>query len=67
MANEEHPGILKQGVEGWNQWREEKPLIRQASVGLSSISRLLSKVYLSGAYLVGQNYPSAARRYPVDR
>jgi hypothetical protein len=53
MANEEHLGILKQGVEVWNQWREENPTISQASVELSSISRLLSKVYLSGAYLVG--------------
>ncbi len=23
MANPEHLGILKQGVEVWNQWREE--------------------------------------------
>jgi hypothetical protein len=28
MANEEHLGILKQGVEVWNQWREENPTIR---------------------------------------
>src|SRR6266536_3680644 len=28
MANQEHLDILKQGVEMWNQWREEHPNIR---------------------------------------
>src|SRR5579864_6817578 len=27
MANPEHLNILKQGVETWNQWREEHPEI----------------------------------------
>jgi hypothetical protein len=43
MANEEYLGILKQGVEAWKQWREEHPTISQASVELSSISRLLAR------------------------
>ncbi|SRR6266487_457885 len=28
MANQEHLGILKQGVEVWNKWRQEHPEIR---------------------------------------
>lgn len=27
MANQEHLDLLKKGVEGWNQWREEHPEI----------------------------------------
>ena len=27
MANEQHLGILKQGVDVWNRWREENPAI----------------------------------------
>jgi hypothetical protein len=28
MANEEHVKMLKQGVEVWNRWREENPVVR---------------------------------------
>lgn len=28
MANQEHLDIVKQGVEVWNQWREENPDVR---------------------------------------
>lgn len=28
MANKEHLAILKQGVEAWNQWRQENPAIK---------------------------------------
>ncbi len=28
MANQEHVGIFKQGVEAWNQWRKENPSVR---------------------------------------
>ena len=28
MANPEHLAILKQGVEVWNQWRDEHPEIQ---------------------------------------
>jgi len=44
MANQEHLGVLKQGVDAWNQWRraqERKPD--------------LSKANLSGAKLCGAN------------
>jgi hypothetical protein len=28
MANEEHVALLKQGVEVWNKWRKENPVVR---------------------------------------
>ena len=33
MANSDHLAILKKGVEVWNEWREENPLIRPDLVG----------------------------------
>ena len=42
MANPEHLEILKQGVEAWNQWREQNPqtkpdlsgaILREANLG----------------------------------
>jgi hypothetical protein len=48
MANEEHLGILKQGVEVWNQWREENPTISQGLSGAFFYQSALSKAYLVG-------------------
>jgi len=39
MANPEHVDILKQGVEVWNQWREENPLIEPDLRRLDLISQ----------------------------
>jgi uncharacterized protein YjbI with pentapeptide repeats len=48
MANKEHLGILKQGVEAWNRWRKENPKI------LSDLTRAkLTKADLYGANLSG--------------
>lgn len=44
MANEEHLAILRQGVEVWNEWRENNPEVKP---NLSSIN--LSKADLSKA------------------
>jgi hypothetical protein len=41
MANDEHLALLKQGVDVWNAWREEKKILRAN----------LSRANLSGAYL----------------
>ena len=48
MANEEHLAILKQGVEAWNQWREQ-----------SKETSDLTGAQLSGAYLEGVNFRGA--------
>lgn len=54
MANEEHVGILKQGVGAWNRWREEhkdvKPAIQEAS---------LQRLDLAGVNLEGANLEDA--------
>lgn len=50
MANKEHLKILKQGVEVWNAWRREKPLIRPDLSGAN-----LDATDLTGAYLVETN------------
>ena len=54
MANEEHLKILRQGVEVWNQWREENPEIRP---DLSKAD--LSEADLSGADLFRANLSEA--------
>ena len=56
MANEEHLAILKQGVEAWNQWREENPDVlpelTDADLKFANLHVAnLSGASLSGAYL----------------
>lgn len=65
MANPEHLAILKQGVEIWNQWREENSLIipdlteaslHQARLFDTNLSNvILTKADLSGAYMSNAN------------
>jgi len=51
MANPEHLEILKQGVETWNQWRRDNPVVRPdlTMVNLGGVS--LVGIDLSGANL----------------
>jgi len=51
MANEEHLKILKQGVEVWNQWREENPEIAPDLSEANLVSMNLVGADLSGADL----------------
>lgn len=55
MANEEHLKILEQGVEAWNEWREENPNIRP---NLSESH--LVKMDLLGANFTGANLTKAS-------
>ncbi|MGC2108805.1 MAG: toll/interleukin-1 receptor domain-containing protein [Candidatus Korobacteraceae bacterium] len=54
MANQEHLAILRQGVEEWNKWRDERPDVKP---DLSEAH--LSRANLSGADLHGANLSEA--------
>ena len=54
MANPEHLEILKQGIDKWNKWREEKPEI---SANLSRAN--FHEADLTGANLSGANLSGA--------
>lgn len=64
MANEEHLAILKQGVEAWNQWREENanlvPDLSKADLSKANLSKAnLSEANLSEANLSEANLSEA--------
>lgn len=72
MANEKHLRILKQGVEAWNEWREENPKVwpdlREAVLGGAHLDgAVLSRVAfddatLDGASIVGANLSRSCLR-----
>ena len=72
MANEEHVKILKQGVEAWNNWREENPDIKpdliEADLSEADLTEAdlswadLRKAKLSGADLSGADLSEATLR-----
>jgi hypothetical protein len=51
MANQEHLEILRQGVKGWNQWREEHREIQPDLSGLDLSESNLNWVHLGAANL----------------
>ena len=53
MADEEHVALLKQGVEGWNKWREENPDVRPDLIGANLAGEILTGMNLSKANLTG--------------
>ena len=69
MANPDHLEILKQGVEAWNQWREDNPgvfpdlsgtIFRHANLSGADLSDAdLSRAVLSRADLNGANLNGA--------
>ena len=67
MANPDHLKILKQGVEVWNQWREESPetrpdLSREKLAQLDLPQADLRDVDFSHSYLRGGSFPLADMR-----
>ncbi len=69
MANQEHVKIIRQGVEVWNQWREENlfvvpdlstPYIASSGIGkISEPDTDTAKAGLSGMNLSGVNFGGA--------
>ena len=64
MSNQEHLEILKQGVEIWNQWRDEYPTILPNLSGVNLANSSLVGINLTGAdlnsgYLSGANLSEA--------
>jgi uncharacterized protein YjbI with pentapeptide repeats len=55
MANKEQLDLLKQGVEVWNQWRQENPDIRPDLEEADLRGAVLSGANLSNAYLSQAN------------
>jgi hypothetical protein len=55
MADRNHVNILRQGIEAWNVWRAQNPLVRPDLSGANLSNRDLSQVNFSGALLVGVN------------
>jgi TIR domain/Pentapeptide repeats (8 copies) len=56
MANEEHVAMLKQGVDAWNEWRDqEAPGLKVNLSGADLIGANLSGANLSGADLIDAN------------
>ena len=51
MADDQHVALIKQGVEGWNQWRESHYLIVPDLSGADLSRANLNHVNLIGAYL----------------
>jgi TIR domain/Pentapeptide repeats (8 copies) len=54
MGNEEHIKILRQGVDAWNQWRQEKREITPDLFGAD-----IERINLAGANLTGANFSGA--------
>jgi hypothetical protein len=59
MANPEHLEILKQGVEKWNEWRNEYPDIKPDLIGANLIDANLNGANLGRANLNGANLHGA--------
>ncbi|MEA5530593.1 pentapeptide repeat-containing protein [Dolichospermum sp. UHCC 0684] len=59
MANPEHLAILKQGVEVWNEWRNENQYVRPDLSHTNLIEANLSKAILLGADLREANLSGA--------
>ncbi|NER82345.1 MAG: pentapeptide repeat-containing protein [Leptolyngbya sp. SIO1D8] len=63
MANEKHLEILNQGVEAWNQWREENPKLKPDLSRANLHNANLSYANLSEVNLRGANLNLANLRY----
>lgn len=56
MANEEQLAILKQGVDVWNQWREENPNIKIDLTKVHLVAQDFTMINFENADLEGSNF-----------
>jgi hypothetical protein len=59
MANQEHLEILKQGVDVWNQWRENNPWIIPDLWGVDLSDAQIPKINFQGVNLVDADFSNA--------
>ena len=59
MGNRKHLAILKQGVETWNQWRQEHPRIVPNLVEADLRGEDLRRINLSGSLLIMSDFSGA--------
>ena len=59
MANQEHLEILKQGVDVWNQWRENNPWIIPDLWGVDLSDAQIQKINFQGVNLVNADFSKA--------
>ena len=55
MANQEHLDILRQGVDGWNEWRKQRPEIRPDLTRANLGDAFLNRGDFIGTDLFGAN------------
>jgi len=59
MGNQEHLEILKQGVDVWNQWRENNPWIIPDLWGVELSDAQIEKINFQGVNLVNADFSKA--------
>jgi uncharacterized protein YjbI with pentapeptide repeats len=62
MANPEHLGILKQGVDAWNRWREANPQVWRCNLEEADIRGTWRAERVAGANLINANFRRAVLR-----
>jgi uncharacterized protein YjbI with pentapeptide repeats len=65
MANAEHLGILRQGVDAWNRWRKECPETCPDLSGADLAGAALSRRLLDGADFHDANFSGAVLDFSI--
>ena len=66
MANPEHLSILEQGVNAWNQWREEHQIIRPDLSGADLTKIRFDRDHIEGGKLSTSELSTANKLSEVE-